>query len=150
MRIGDPCPTCATGRIGQSQYNLRCANCGWLGPRIETLSRPVMNPPADEAEARNRVHAAPLQADSPAERRGMAGPLSESECRPVMPTGLNRGSWVTPEKFAAQVIQNVCELPDYNSPDDQPDLLQCTVSELEQCVMSAFEHFGSHSSGGEK
>lgn len=84
--IGDPCPSCATGIIGQSQYNLRCANCGWLGARIDTISRPVMNPPADEAEAGNRANTAPLQADSPAERRGMAGPLSESEAAPVMPT----------------------------------------------------------------
>lgn len=52
-------------------------------------------------------------------------------------------SWVTPEKFAAQVILNVCELSDYTSPDDQPDLLQCTVKELESCVIRAFEHFDS-------
>jgi len=32
--MGDPCPVCA-GRIGQSGYNYRCANCGWLGPRVE-------------------------------------------------------------------------------------------------------------------
>lgn len=44
-------------------------------------------------------------------------------------------SWVTPEQFATQVILNVCELPDYTSPDDQPDLLQCTVRELEACVV---------------
>lgn len=50
-------------------------------------------------------------------------------------------SWVTPEQFAAQVILNVCELSDYTSPDDQPDLLQCTVKELEVCVLRAFEHF---------
>lgn len=50
-------------------------------------------------------------------------------------------SWVTPEKFAAQVVLNVCELPDYTSPDDQPDLLQCTVRELQACVMKAFEQF---------
>jgi hypothetical protein len=56
-------------------------------------------------------------------------------CAPVKP------SRVTPEKVAAQVIQNVCELPDYNSPDDQPDLLQCTVQELEMCILRAFEYF---------
>lgn len=50
-------------------------------------------------------------------------------------------SWVTPQQFAAQVVQNVCELPDYTSPDNQPDLLQCTVSELEACVLRAFEQF---------
>lgn len=33
--LGDPCPVCATGRLGQSGYNYRCANCGWLGPRVE-------------------------------------------------------------------------------------------------------------------
>lgn len=54
-------------------------------------------------------------------------------------------SWVTPEQFAAQVIQDVCELPDYTSPDDQPDLLQCTVKELESCIIRAFEHFDTTS-----
>lgn len=58
-------------------------------------------------------------------------------------------SWVTPEKFAAQVILNVCELPDYNSPDDQPDLLQCTVRQLEACILSAFEYFDENG-GSEK
>lgn len=52
-------------------------------------------------------------------------------------------SWITPEQFAAQVILNVCELPDYASPDDQPELLQCTVKEREACVIRAFEHFHS-------
>ncbi len=28
------------------------------------------------------------------------------------------------------IIQDVCELPDYTSPDDNPDLVQCTVKEL--------------------
>lgn len=32
--IGDPCPVC-TGKIGQSGFNYRCGNCGWLGPRVE-------------------------------------------------------------------------------------------------------------------
>jgi hypothetical protein len=50
------------------------------------ISRPVMNSPADEAEARDRVHAAPRQADSDAPCRGMAGALTESETRPVIAT----------------------------------------------------------------
>jgi len=29
------------------------------------------------------------------------------------------------------IIRDVCELPDYNSPDDNPELLMCTVGELE-------------------
>ena len=41
--------------------------------------------------------------------------------------------------IATTVVQNVCELPDYNSPDDQPELLQCTVTELHNAVMVAFE-----------
>jgi hypothetical protein len=36
------------------------------------------------------------------------------------------------KKLTAAIILNVCELPDYTSPDDQPDLLQCTVTELEK------------------
>lgn len=53
----------------------------------EPISRPVMNPPADDAEARNRVHAAPPQADSDAGRRGKTGASSEPESRPVTATG---------------------------------------------------------------
>jgi hypothetical protein len=56
-------------------------------------------------------------------------------------------SWVTSKQFAEQVIRNVCELPDYTSPDAQPDLLQCTVKELEACVISAFEHFDAQRLG---
>lgn len=41
--------------------------------------------------------------------------------------------------IATSAVQNVCELPDYNSPDDQPELLQCTVTQLHHCVMSAIE-----------
>lgn len=41
------------------------------------------------------------------------------------------------ERIATDVVRNVCELPDYNSPDDQPDLLMCTVDQLHLCVMRA-------------
>lgn len=41
------------------------------------------------------------------------------------------------ERIAAQVVTNVCELPDYTSPDDQPELLTCTVDQLHLCVMRA-------------
>jgi hypothetical protein len=50
-------------------------------------------------------------------------------------------SWVTPQQFAAQVIQSVSELPGYTSPDDQPELLQCTADELQECIVRAFEYF---------
>jgi hypothetical protein len=46
---------------------------------------------------------------------------------------------VSPEEIATAVILGVCELPDYNSPDDQPDLLTCTVQQLRNCVINAFE-----------
>jgi hypothetical protein len=44
-----------------------------------------------------------------------------------------------PERIATRVVEAVCELPDYNSPDDQPDLVMCTVQQLEHCVLQAFE-----------
>lgn len=44
-----------------------------------------------------------------------------------------------PQRIATRVVEAVCELPDYTSPDDQPDLLTCTVQELEHCVLRAFE-----------
>jgi hypothetical protein len=41
------------------------------------------------------------------------------------------------EAIVADTIRNVCELPDYTSPPDKPDLLQCTVRELETCIRRA-------------
>lgn len=34
------------------------------------------------------------------------------------------------EDAITAIIKDVCERPDYTSPDDKPDLLQCTVDEL--------------------
>ena len=47
-----------------------------------------MNSPADEAEARDRAHAAPRQADPDAPCRGETGTSSGSEARPVTATGI--------------------------------------------------------------
>jgi hypothetical protein len=57
------------------------------------------------------------------------------------------GNWPEPrqaliqlaERIADKAVLGVCELPDYTSPDDQPDLLQCTVDELHLQVMNAVE-----------
>src|SRR5690606_31969099 len=71
---------------------LRCANCGWLRyPRANDADliptrRPVMNSPADEAEARDRANTAPPQADPDARCRGETGTSSGSEARPVTAT----------------------------------------------------------------
>lgn len=51
-----------------------------------TNSRPVMNSPADEAEARDRINAAPGKADPDAPCRGETGMSSGSEARPVIAT----------------------------------------------------------------
>ena len=66
------------------RLNGHCPYCG------ESLSksRPVMNPPADKAEAGNRVYAAPLQANPLAQRRGIdrrvlwAGGLARNRHQP--------------------------------------------------------------------
>jgi hypothetical protein len=42
--IGDPCPVCASGRIGQSQGNFRCGNCGWLGPSVPSPEKATAPP----------------------------------------------------------------------------------------------------------
>jgi len=39
--------------------------------------------------------------------------------------------------IVARVLQDVCELPDYTSPPEQPELLQCTASELETILRCA-------------
>lgn len=41
--------------------------------------------------------------------------------------------------IATAVIQEVSELPDYTSPEDNPDLLQCTVEELTAIVTGIVE-----------
>lgn len=41
------------------------------------------------------------------------------------------------DRVVAKVLQEVCELPGYDSPDDQPNLLQCTTDELALCVRRA-------------
>lgn len=90
--LGQPCPCCASGWIGQDGTALRCANCGWLRyPRANDADliptrRPVMNSPADEAEARDRANTAPPQADPDARCRGETGTSSGSEARPVTAT----------------------------------------------------------------
>lgn len=43
------------------------------------------------------------------------------------------------EALAAVVVRDVCELPDYSSPEDQPNLIQCTVEELHVIVSGALE-----------
>jgi hypothetical protein len=50
-------------------------------------------------------------------------------------------SWVTPQRSAIKVIQEVCELSDYTSPDGNPELLQCTATELKACIERTFEYF---------
>jgi hypothetical protein len=41
------------------------------------------------------------------------------------------------DRVVAEALRNVCELDGYTSPDDQPDLLQCTAAELETCIRRA-------------
>jgi hypothetical protein len=51
------------------------------------------------------------------------------------------GRQTTPshEQIAALIVRTVCELPGYSSPDDQPDLIMCTVQELEDAVLRALD-----------
>jgi hypothetical protein len=49
--IGDECPVCAYGRIGQSQGNFRCGNCGWLGPTIPSPEKASGEHASNELDA---------------------------------------------------------------------------------------------------
>lgn len=40
------------------------------------------------------------------------------------------------ERIATGIVQDVCELPDYNSPEDQPDVVTATVSELHHIILT--------------
>ena len=46
-----------------------------------------------------------------------------------------------PNDIARRVVLEVCELPDYNSPDDQPELLTCTVDELHRIVVRVLDEY---------
>jgi hypothetical protein len=43
------------------------------------------------------------------------------------------------EEFMRQVLESACEIPDRNSPEDQPEMLLLTTEELENIMRSAFE-----------
>ncbi len=94
----------------------------------------VGNVMSAEDEAAYQAHAtAPITLE---EWRGGALAL-----RLAFRAGLMRGRATrTPadcDRVVADAIRNVCELGGYTSPDDQPDLLQCTVGELEACIRRA-------------
>ena len=44
-------------------------------------------------------------------------------------------------EIARAIVQDICELPDFNSPDDPPDLLLCTVDELTNIALIRVEAF---------
>ncbi|MFM0165704.1 hypothetical protein PQR39_35410 [Paraburkholderia sediminicola] len=46
------------------------------------------------------------------------------------------------EKFVDAVVQNMCELPDRNSPDDEPSAMIANAQEMDGCIGRAFEHTG--------
>lgn len=67
-------------------------------------------------------------------------PDKKCECVALTPgTKPTVSSKTMAERIAERVVLEVCELPDYNSPEDQPDLVMCTVQELNACVLRAFE-----------
>lgn len=45
------------------------------------------------------------------------------------------------------IVQRVCEIPDRTSPDDEPDALTCSPSELHNCVVAALESEFEHRTG---
>lgn len=77
-------PPWPVGPSGAYLSSHTCSACGGTG-KLPT-GRPVMNPPADEAEAGNRANTAPRQADPAAPGRGETGASSGSEARPVTAT----------------------------------------------------------------
>ena len=77
-------PGWPVGPSGNFLADYPCSTCD--GTVIVTISRPVMNPPADEAEAGNRANAAPQQPDPDGLRRGETGASAGSEARPVIAT----------------------------------------------------------------
>jgi hypothetical protein len=42
-------------------------------------------------------------------------------------------------EFAARIVLAVCEIPDRNSPDDQPEMMLVTPDELRSIVCAALE-----------
>jgi hypothetical protein len=56
---------------------------------------------------------------------GKTMPLDQQSAKPNLPT------------WWPQFIQNIAELPDRNSPDDEPDAMVATAKELEACYENA-------------
>jgi hypothetical protein len=46
------------------------------------------------------------------------------------------------EEFVDAVVQSMCELPDRNSPDDEPNAMIANAQEMNSCIERAFEHTG--------
>ncbi len=79
-----------------------------------TISRQVMNPPADEAEAGNLANTAPRQSDSHDARRGETELSCEPEARPVT---------LTARTLLDQAIDVMSELHRSIEPmEDDPEL----------------------------
>lgn len=51
-----------------------------------------------------------------------------------------RATTLDPERIATHIVREVCELPDRNSPDDQPEMLLVTCDELHGIVVAAMEN----------
>lgn len=77
-------PAWPVGPSGASLSSYTCSVCNGTG--IKPKSRPVMNSPADEAEARDRANTAPRSAEHDAACRGETGASSCPEARPVTAT----------------------------------------------------------------
>lgn len=50
-----------------------------------------------------------------------------------------RATTLNSARLATHIVREVCELPDRNSPDDQPEMLLVTCDELHGIVMAAIE-----------
>ena len=109
---------------------------------MNTNSRPVMNPPVCEAEAGNRVNAAPGQADRDAARRGVSGPTSRPEARPVMPTA--RRPSVDPKSYELAEYF----LSDLEGDEASEDQVWQLAGEIQQAVEDWFENGSSSRESG--
>lgn len=64
-----------------------------------------------------------------------AGVLRRLICAPAAATAL--------PAWWPDFITNVCEIPDRNSPEDEPDAMIATAKELEGCALRAIEAYGA-------
>lgn len=111
------------------EVGMGCSECGGLGAIWDdTDYAGLAHVPNEAIKPSTNDQTAPDDlTDEQWEQAKALAPKPDGPLTPITEDGFK----TAPDAgLVGDIITDVCELPDYQSPDDQPDLLQCTVEEL--------------------